>query len=179
MSIAFVVRIMIPWTITMRSLSVQPSFIFPMASDNFYQQFFVGVAASLRDGSHIDIGFCSHDGTYSTDFTVLTLTVEDGKDVASTLAEHIVLRIRQYAEERNYKFVGAGITQATLKLSPCLSARMWADLDVVPLVFAAKIDAPLKLQQELAVDEQADSMARECVMVRIADHPPARTTVLT
>ena len=49
------------------------------------------------------------------------------------------------------------------ELSPVLPSRIWAELDIVPMVFRVGMTfAPDRYDQR--VDEQADSMARKCIM---------------
>ena len=123
---------------------------------------YLGIAARKHDGS-IDIGFCAHDGTYSTDFAVHT--IEAGDDPAFALSNYIVPQVRRYQEEHEYKFVGVGIGTDLLQLSPGLSSRIWRDLDIVPLVFGWDKGIPSVVDtQGMEVDELADYMARRCIL---------------
>lgn len=143
-----------------RYLQVHMSFKTKQA-DNL-QQVYLGVAASLKDNSHLDVGFCNHDGQYSTDFAIFTIAIDS--DAAAALIKFVIPRVRQYAEERNYKIVGAGITNETVHLSPDLPMKMWQELDLVPLVFGDVLDGPFKIDHPRTVDELAESMARRCVL---------------
>lgn len=57
-----------------------------------------------------------------------------------------------------------------MKHSPKLSSRLWLDLDIVPISIMPQLDGhetELKdhsYWSEKGVDEQADSMARKCLM---------------
>lgn len=127
------------------------------------QQMYLGIAARKRGHSSVDVGFSAHDGTYSTDFAVHTITKIN--DLSASISDYIVPRVREYQKEHNYKFLGAGISRETLTLSPGLSSRLWREIDVVPIVTNRDIDAPEGADVgEVEVDEMADSMARKCVM---------------
>ena len=63
------------------------------------------------------------------------------------------------------KFLGVGISETLFnEISPQLPSRLWAELDVVPMVFRMGLSYPNEKQEEQRVDEQADSMARKCLM---------------
>jgi len=127
------------------------------------QQMFLGIAARKRDPGKVDIGCSAHDGTYSTDFAVHSIT--EGHDLAKAISDHVISQVRDYQKEHNYKFLGIGLSRETLKLSPRLSCRLWSDLDAVPIVTNRDIDAAEGADiSDIEVDEMADSMARKCVM---------------
>ncbi|KAF1983444.1 glycosyltransferase family 4 protein [Aulographum hederae CBS 113979] len=133
---------------------------------------YVGIATAPGKGKNqIDIGLACHDGTYSIDFTVLTVG-GDGNSSPSddSLADYFVDRIAKYTQEHLYKFLGAGITSETVKICPSLPSRLWADLDIVPFVFPA--DSKQARTAAITVDEQADSMARKCLMMFGPNYQP-------
>lgn len=89
-------------------------------------------------------------------------------DAAKTLEEYVVMRVRQYQDEHHYKYLGAGVTKATCDISPNLPARMWTDLDIPTLQFERNVvESDYLKQDEVDVDEEADSMARKCVRYNI------------
>ena len=66
---------------------------------------------------------------------------------------------------RDSKFLGAGVTDTLFKeISPELPSRLWKELDVVPLVFRVGLSYPINMEETQRVDEQADAMARKCIM---------------
>jgi alpha,alpha-trehalose phosphorylase (configuration-retaining) len=89
-------------------------------------------------------------------------------ELAETLARYFVEKIREYAREHYYKFCGVGMTRKCVSLSPQLPAKLWSELDIVPFVFDQAFDYPTGLlmprRHHVAVDEEADSMARKCLM---------------
>lgn len=104
------------------------------------------------------------------DFAVRDFSTKGSKEeVAATLTEYIIAGIRRYTQEHDYKFIGAGVARAIVDLCPTLPARMWADMDIVPLIFDHTYDRQLhKPIGPLPVDEEADTMVRRCLMfVRI------------
>jgi len=161
---------------------------------------FLGISVQEGLAGTLDVGFASHDGTYSIDFAVEVLGGKSespstsGRDTPSGLrpgtptpqgimtpsglrtplpqeyrptviADFFLQKIREYQEEHFYKFVGVGITKTAARMSPQLAARLWWDLDIVPMVFEMGLEypnggAPIKM----TVDEEADSMARKCLM---------------
>lgn len=162
------------------------------------QTLYIGIAVAEGAGGTVDVGFASHDGTYSIDFAVQTLGGNGASVPASgigtpglsgaqtptgiasgthtplpleerpaVLADYFVDKIRNYQQEHRYKFVGAGLTRKVVQMSPQLPARLWWELDIVPLVFDKPLEDPLAQTGRhgiMFVDEEADSMARKCLM---------------
>lgn len=135
---------------------------------------FTGIAALDREDGGFDIGFASHDGTYSIDFATFVLkgNQKNGAatndqtnlpfhEYANIDADWFVEKIRNYAQKNMYKFVGAGLTKRVLDLSPQLPSRLWSDLDIVPLIFG---DEEGRVKDTRTCDELADTVARRCVM---------------
>ncbi|ORY17691.1 putative trehalose synthase-like protein [Clohesyomyces aquaticus] len=88
------------------------------------------------------------------------------EDRPAVLADHLVEMLKAYQQKHLYKFVGAGITRQTAAMSPNLPSRLWSELDIVPLVFDSGLEVtrPQKIRHVSLVDEEADSMARKCLM---------------
>ncbi|KAM3087074.1 hypothetical protein ACMFMF_001005 [Clarireedia jacksonii] len=149
---------------------------------------FLGIAAFVRGDGSVDAGLVSHDGTYSIDFAVEKLRnqhpntsptrnsgFEAGIDtespaghintevLSSRLADYFLSKVRDYEQEYYYKFVGVGMTRRVATLSPELPSRLWAELDIVPLIFEQSLDCENLRGGRLMVDEEADSMARKCL----------------
>lgn len=63
------------------------------------------------------------------------------------------------------KFLGAGISEFTYtRISPELPSKIWSELDTVPMVFRPGLHYPVANADDATVDEQADTMARKCIM---------------
>ncbi|KAF2093965.1 UDP-Glycosyltransferase/glycogen phosphorylase [Rhizodiscina lignyota] len=142
------------------------------------QILFLGIAAFVRENNQIDIGFTSHDGTYSVDFALHTISPkttfapdgshahtsdDDHDEIAESIADYVLDKLKEYEKEHMYKFVGAGINKTAATISPQLPARLWAELDAVPLVFQRGLETDRGL--DLTADEEADTMARKCLMM--------------
>jgi alpha,alpha-trehalose phosphorylase (configuration-retaining) len=151
-------------------------------------ELWVGIAAQQEEDNSVNIGFACHDGTYTIDFAVHKLRVRN-KDVsgsqgnedksrntclptdqegqATEMGEFLVQSIQKYEQDNHYKFLGAGISQEVVKLSPQAPARIWAALDIVPIVIrneeGGSMDSGNKVDAVKTVDELADSMARKCL----------------
>jgi len=114
----------------------------------------LGLAAVKLDDGRVKIGFACHDGMYTMDFAVDILN--DGLD-SHPIENHLTDRIGSYARQNAYRYLGAGIAEQLLELCPHLLSRLWAELDIVPIIVKAESSFD-------DVDEIADSMARKCVM---------------
>ncbi|KAL2428744.1 Trehalose phosphorylase [Exophiala dermatitidis] len=151
-----------------RSLSIaQPDNV---AVGTSLGEFWAGIAIEEESESAIKIGIAIHDGTYSVDFAVHRLCLEEDarKDKDSEwVAEHIIAQLDSYRKERVCKILGAGITVDLHRKSPNLCSQLWAELDIVPFVIESNPILPTKQGRErrkaLLVDEIADSAARKCL----------------
>jgi len=157
-------------------------------------ELWVGIAAEKKDDGSVDIGFACHDGTYNIDFAIHTLrddseeevdgvmdgemdgveedssstelpTDTDGQEMA--IADYVVCSIRNYAQKNHYKLLGAGLSQELVKLSPRVPARLWTELDIVPVVIpeseGGSLQSAKKVDGVQGVDELADALTRKCL----------------
>lgn len=107
-----------------------------------------------------------HDGTYSIDFAVHRITLDDKPDNGNDfVSDHLISELSAYRKEHLCKILGAGVTLDLFKRSPTLCSRLWAELDIVPFVLESNPLLPIKQSQkrQIAVDEIADSAARKCL----------------
>ncbi|PSN71111.1 putative trehalose synthase (Ccg-9) [Corynespora cassiicola Philippines] len=147
---------------------------------------FLGIAIEEGAKGGLDIGLAAHDGTYSIDFAVTSLQPTKGtdetssdesasapstpaafEDVSKQLSDFLVARITRYQQDHLYKFVGAGLSTKVVQYSPQLPSRLWLELDIVPLVLASDWQNPQSSTNRhgsMLVDEEADSMARKCLL---------------
>ena len=114
----------------------------------------LGLAVAKLDDGRIKLGFACHDGTYTMDFAVDVLSKATD---SYSIEYHLIDRISSYTKQNSYRFVGAGVAEQLIELCPYLLSRLWAELDIVPII--VKSEGGSK-----DVDEIADSMARKCVM---------------
>ncbi|MCJ1282590.1 hypothetical protein MMC26_001915 [Xylographa opegraphella] len=127
---------------------------------------FAGISAIVCS-DRIEVGLSANDATYSLDFTVRHLKElsesEEGR--SKLVADFVIETMQKYQHEHLCKFLGAGITDTLFNdISPELPPRLWKELDVVPLIFRVGMNYPVDMEENQRVDEQADSMARKCVM---------------
>lgn len=109
-----------------------------------------------------------HDSCYLLDFAVKSIDMKSSED---PIADHIVEELKKYEQTNTSKFVGAGIPWELVKHSPRLCSRLWLELDIIPIaIFIPSLDShDAELRGDISwadkmVDEQADSMARKCIM---------------
>jgi len=114
----------------------------------------LGLAATKLDDGRVKIGFACHDGTYTMDFAVDVLSKYGN---SGSIGDHLIYRIGTYAERNSYRYLGAAVSEQLLELCPDILSRLWADLDIVPIIVKTE-------GCRNDVDEVADSMARKCVM---------------
>lgn len=83
------------------------------------------------------------------------------------IINYCIEKIHNYQTEHLYKFIGAGVNRDIVRMSPALPSRLWAELDIVPMVFQRGLEPALPQRVRhggLTVDEEADSMARKCLL---------------
>lgn len=156
------------------------------SNDTPLTQLWLGLAARKNGDGSIDVGFACHDGTYSIDFAVHTLrAAENGigdensvlrsidssttlNGEATAIADHLCKEIREYQQRNRYKFLGAGLMQALVDLSPQTPTRLWRDFDIVPVVIGGEEGGILAnghhSDDGTGVDELADALARKCLI---------------
>lgn len=134
---------------------------------------FLGIAVARNENGSLEVGFATHDGTYSNDFAAWTVSKEtdtgdagDHNGHHGELANHLVEEIDKYRKKHLCKFLGVGLTAKLVNLSPELPSKLWLGLDIVPFVFQKDSTSHFVMKTRFAsmtVDEEADSMARTCL----------------
>lgn len=82
----------------------------------------------------------------------------------------MIKELESYEHSNLAKFVGAGLPNELLARAPKLCSRLWLELDIVPIANLAEVENEAEAKRARAfwsakcVDEQADSMARKCIM---------------
>lgn len=114
-----------------------------------------------KDESTAEIALAIRDVVYLTEFFVQEVTLSDGEDaIVSRIMDHL----QSYETENMAKFIGAGLPVTLAEISPTLCSRLWLGLDIVPIVMPAESQNDKNLWQTKRIDEQADSMARRCIV---------------
>jgi len=143
---------------------------------------YVGIAVNpLPDGS-CEIGLSTHDGSYSTDFSVKKLKFKETPEHSIQIENHIVRTLIDFSTEHLFKFVGAGITEKLVTLAPKLCGRLWKELDIVPIVVDVRsTQRSLKGDETDAklrpADEQADSAVRKALTHFGPSHNPRQDNI--
>lgn len=111
------------------------------------------------------VALSCHDSVYLIDFAVKKIPLEGGMPLDhDVIAESIIKDVQKYEQENFYKFIGAGMPTTLEELSPSLCSRLWLELDIVPIVMQPDGELRGSKFDIKSVDEQADSMARKCIM---------------
>ncbi|KAI1174233.1 glycosyltransferase family 4 protein [Nemania sp. FL0916] len=126
---------------------------------------FIGIAYIATE-DEITLSMAFHDHTYLVDFTIEHLPLKkDGPPKQNLITEFVIAAARQYEHENNVKFIGAAMPKRLMEMCPRLCSRLWADLDVVPLIISQRAEKD-RFFDAKNIDEQADSMARKCADLR-------------
>lgn len=124
----------------------------------------------LHDLVNANVAIAIHDGIYLQDYSVKSVSL-NGHSKDDRIADHVVEELKAY--ERGYlaKFIGVGFPFGLGEQSPALSSRLWLELDIVPILIPVNLEYTREFEVRVStywnnksVDEQADSMARKCIM---------------
>ncbi|KAL8303277.1 hypothetical protein RB600_006949 [Gaeumannomyces tritici] len=127
---------------------------------------YLGISAVFADDHTAVVAMAIHDTTYLIDFSIKHLVLDDalkmGEDV---IADYVITATKEYERENFAKFIGAGLPTTLKYMSPTLCSRLWLELDVVPIAIRPDNEhKEITFWDVKRVDEQADSMARKCIM---------------
>jgi hypothetical protein len=130
------------------------------------QTLYLGISAVFADDRTAVIALAIHDTVYLNDFSIKHISLdEEMREGLDLIADHIIGEVEAYEHENFVKFIGAGIPVTLKYMSPSLCSRLWLELDVVPVVLRPDLEAKEKSFWDVKrVDEQADSMARKCIL---------------
>jgi len=127
---------------------------------------FLGISAVFADDHTAVVALAIHDTVYLVDFSVKHIVLDDAMRMgADLIADYIIEEVEKYEHENFAKFVGAGLPTTLKYMSPTLCSRLWLELDIVPIVLRPDDEHKERSFWDVKrVDEQADSMARKCIM---------------
>lgn len=134
------------------------------------QPHWVGISAVFNDTSTAMVAIAIHDGIYLVDFCVHPVDLTSKQTGYDPIADYVIKKMEDFQLPNACKFVGAGIPYDLMKQSPKLCSRLWLELDVVPVSIASHLEGHGMVTKDgtywdsKGVDEQADSMARKCIM---------------
>lgn len=126
----------------------------------------MGISATFTGKDKAVVAIAAHDTVYLVDYYIKEINLEDSKDPDhDRIAQNVIEQIQMYEEKNFIKFVGAGLPVSLATVSPTLCSRLWLELDIVPIVMHAdRFITASSFWESRRVDEQADSMARKCLM---------------
>lgn len=127
---------------------------------------FVGISAVFADDHTAAVALAIHDSVYLIDFSVKHIVLDDSmKSGHDLIADYVISAIQDYEHENFAKFIGAGLPTTVKYMSPSLCSRLWLEIDIVPIVVRPDEEHKERSFWDIKrVDEQADSMARKCIM---------------
>jgi hypothetical protein len=128
------------------------------------------MAAVFSENHTAVVAISIHDCIYLHDFSVKHLELDHSKEEQEVLSDYIMSELQAYEKKNFCKFIGAGLPHELLKKAPSLCPRLWAELDTVPIAMHPDKEGHSvhvknhEFWDHKCVDEQADSMARKCIM---------------
>ncbi|KAF5697502.1 Trehalose phosphorylase [Fusarium mundagurra] len=127
---------------------------------------YLGISGVFSDDQTAIISLAINDSIYLLDFSVKHIVLDDVLRMDQDLiADYILEEVEKYEHENFAKFIGAGLPTTLRYMSPSLCSRLWLDLDIVPIVLRPDGEERGNSFWDVKrVDEQADSMARKCVI---------------
>ncbi|KAI9789752.1 MAG: hypothetical protein M1816_005791 [Peltula sp. TS41687] len=143
---------------------------------------YIGLSVVFVTSHSFQIGFCLHDGTFTTDSGIRDHTVPDPSaevDLSGLIEEHIIMEISDYSKKHFIKIIGAGLTAKFLKLCPGLCSKLWSRLDIVPIIVTPISDAVDEGQEEMVDGDegvtssagmQAGSAVTKCLQYFSPNH---------
>ncbi|KAJ5239522.1 hypothetical protein N7468_004141 [Penicillium chermesinum] len=143
---------------------------------------YAGLSADLADDRPSGIAIAFRNTTYLLDFIEERLEPTKGVEAGKLLTDFVVSHLKTYAEKHFEKIIGMSMSAAVAERCPALCSRLWAELDVIPLVLpeasmgihfeAPQSEAERQEMEPRALDEQAESMSRKCVRLFGPDNIP-------
>ncbi|OHE94978.1 glycosyl transferase group 1 [Colletotrichum orchidophilum] len=127
---------------------------------------YCGISAVFADSHTAVVALAIHDTVYLLDFTVKHINLDDSSQTGNdAIADYVINTLEDYEHANFSKFIGAGLPMTLKYMSQTLCSRLWLDLDIVPVVLRPDDEHKEKSFWDIKrVDEQADSMARKCIM---------------
>lgn len=133
---------------------------------------YAGITTSFSERHGSTIAVAIRDATYLLDFIEKKYHSNEHQPRADEAVEFIISQLKAYGEKHLEKIVGVAMHRHVAAACPNLCSRLWAELDIIPLVlpglsllgrFASRAQAQLRSWESKTIDEQAESMARKCV----------------
>jgi hypothetical protein len=139
------------------------------------------LSAVFVDESTVAVAYAVHNTVYLLDYAVKHISLHDEEEEEAQdkgektpqawdqrIARRIVKGIEKYEHENFIKFLGVGLPTTLKQMSPSLCPKLWLELDMVPIVLMPdghdELDSVGSFWDAKGVEEQADSMARKCIL---------------
>jgi hypothetical protein len=139
------------------------------------------LSAVFVDESTVAVAYAVHNTVYLLDYAVKNVSLHDEEEEEAQdkgektpqawdqrIARRIVKGIEKYEHENFIKFLGVGLPTTLKQMSPSLCPKLWLELDMVPIVLMPdghdELDSVGSFWDAKGVEEQADSMARKCIL---------------
>ncbi|GFF43565.1 trehalose phosphorylase [Aspergillus udagawae] len=134
---------------------------------------YAGLSVLFADDGYATIALAIRDATYLLEFIQEKVPRKDNKPLSQAISDFVVHQLQKFSEKHLEKFIGLAMPQHLAEACPGLCSRLWAELDVIPLVLPEenrKENEPSKQPlptypgwETRSLDEQAESMGRKCV----------------
>ncbi|POR39211.1 Trehalose synthase-like protein [Tolypocladium paradoxum] len=124
---------------------------------------YLGISATTKDHRTAVVALAIRSVVYLMDFHVTDVTLDHGSG-RDAIADHVIEQVQSYERDNMAKFIGAGLPSTLTDVCSSLCSRLWLELDTVPIVMPAESQRKKDFWKAKRVDEQADSMARRCIM---------------
>lgn len=133
---------------------------------------YAGITTSFSEEHGSTIAVAIRDATYLLDFIEERYEASQHQPSADEAVDFIIYQLKAYGEKHLEKIVGVAMHRHVAATCPTLCSRLWAELDIIPLVlpglsllgrFASLAQAQPRSWESKTIDEQAESMARKCV----------------
>jgi hypothetical protein len=129
---------------------------------------YAGISAAFSYHQTAVVAVAIRDSTYLLDFSVATIELNgDPQEGEDRIVDYVINELETYGRNNLSKYIGAGVPCDLIKKSPTLGSRLWLELDIVPISIepeAKKSEKEICFWSVKFVDEQADSMARKCIL---------------
>lgn len=137
------------------------------------QTIYVGLSYMFSDESAPTVAIAIRDTTYLLDFMQHSFSPEDSFNGASNVVEFILTTLKEFGGKHMEKILGVAMSESMADNFTTLCPRLWAELDIVPLVLPDestvnskeyRTDSPeYPAVSAKTLDEQAESMGRKVV----------------
>ncbi|KXG48776.1 Glycosyl transferase, family 1 [Penicillium griseofulvum] len=145
---------------------------------------YAGISGKFDDHGTSTIAIAVRDTTYLLDF--IEKEFSDSHASEDEVIEFIISKSKQYTMDHMEKLIGISMPEDVARHCPRLCPRLWAELDIVPLVLSnvSLIDRmsveqvgepqtqPINGWDAKTIDEQAESMARKGVRLFGPENTP-------